>query len=172
MNNNQTNNQDQNDQDQKNNLCRSLSNKQIRSFEERFTEVLGIFFTLPYNIGIIILTLAMWSGTFSFAYYSAGNFNLSATIAGYLFLGSLSGIIYGQISATKPYSCGQIEVTIIGKLGLISLVLSIFMLMSVKIFYFYQIGLYLVSPISMFSFFLLLKNIWIGSKVKTERDYE
>lgn len=141
------------------------ANKQIRNFEQKFVGTLSAVFELPYNAGIVVLTIAMWFGFFAFSYSSTGNFNLFPTIVGYMVFSSLVGIIYGKIT-TKDSSdlLSKIEAETITKLGVISLILNIFMLMGVKIFAFQQMGLYVISPLAIFSFFLMLKLILQNSR--------
>lgn len=138
--------------------------KQMRSFEQKLTGVFGVIFELPYNLGVGIMAFIMWFGFFAFSYSSTGNFNLFPTIVGYMVFSSLVGIIYGNMVARKSDDLfTSIEAETITKLGVISLILNIFMLMGVKIFTFQQIGLYVISPLAIFSFLLMLKQIWKNS---------
>lgn len=139
--------------------------KQIRSFEQKFVGSFGVVFELPYNIGIAALTIAMWLGSFAFSYSSTGNFNLFPTIVSYMVFASLFGITYGSIAVRKSGDLlTKIEAVTITKLGVLSVILNIFMLMGVKIFAFQQIGLYVISPLAIFSFLLMLKQVWKNSE--------
>jgi len=145
----------------KENKMQEGSNKQIRGFEAKYTDIFGLIFNLPYNIGVVLLTISMWMGCFAFSYSSTGNFKLFPTIVGYLVLGSIAGIIYGKISCSKSEDIDtNLANKSITKLGIISLVLSMFMLIGVKVFAFQTLGLYVISPLGMFSFFVMLKAIW------------
>ena len=146
---------------QKEKKMQESGNKQIRDFDARYTDIFGLIFDLPYNIGVAMLTISMWMGCFAFSYSSSGNFKLFPSIVGYLVLGSIAGIIYGKILNHKSEDIDtSLANKSITKLGIISLVLSMFMLIGVKVFAFQTLGLYVISPLGMFSFFVMLKAIW------------
>jgi hypothetical protein len=111
--------------------------------------------TWPHNVGVIILTTLLWSFCCYFGYYSTNNFDMLPTIEGYIAGLALVSILIGALGPARWRK--------FIKLGVITEVAAIFALVTSKSLMVAAAGLWIFSPISMFCFFMLIKNIWIES---------
>ena len=119
--------------------------------ETKFLDFIGIVFKLPFNLGVLLLSFITWFGLFFFTYSSTNNFNLYPTILNYMMLLSALGILIGTIMSDAEN---------IARWSIISFILGILSLMSIKIFALQTFGLFFISPLSLYAFFSVLKSIW------------
>lgn len=110
---------------------------------------------LPHNVGVIILTALLWSFCCYFGYYSTNNFDMLPTIESYIAALGLVSILMGALGPARWRK--------FIRLGVITKVAAIFALVASKSLMIAAAGLWILSPVSMFCFFMLIKNIWLES---------
>jgi len=113
---------------------------------------------MQYNVGLVILTALLWSLCFYFGYWDK-NFDMLSTIESYIVGLSLVSILIGALGHSRWQK--------LIKLGIITKIAAIFTLAASKSVITSVAGVWLLTPISIFCFFVLLKNIWIASKGKS-----
>jgi hypothetical protein len=109
---------------------------------------------LPYNVGLIILTTLLWSFCCYFGFWNT-NFDMLSTVEGYIAGFGLVSILIGALGHARWHR--------LIRLGVITEVAAIFALVASKSLVISALGVWILSPISMFCFFMTLKNIWIES---------
>lgn len=111
---------------------------------------------LPCNVGPVILTVLLWAFCCYFGYWSTNNFDLISTIEGYIMVTGLISTLIGVL--------GQKHWRRLIRLGVLTQVAAIFALVAYKSLVIRDVGFWVLSPVSMFCFFMIVKNIWIESE--------
>lgn len=123
--------------------------------EEKVTSIFKSIFRAPLNIGSIAIAAAMWLFVFSFAYNAQGDFDIFLSVMNYIILTSIASILVGKLGSSGNSAH-------IVNLGITSLLLGVFGIISFKVFMLSPIGYLVVCPVSFFVFTLLLKALWEG----------
>jgi membrane-associated HD superfamily phosphohydrolase len=118
----------------------------------------------PYNWSLALITVIIW--TFSgnwFSYSTNQNFDMLVYSQDCIKLLSLSVIIFGLF---KKQSNETEEKDNVLKLGIITYILSLFTVLSIKsISYSLWLGIWVFQPLSIFLFLMIIQQIWkIASK--------
>lgn len=132
--------------------------------ERKIVNFIGKVLVTKYNISLIIMTILWWVFGCYLPYYNT-NFDMISTVANYVFILSSVSILIGSINCGNHYKH-------LVKLGVLSVLLIIFISSaskSVLTSYMCKVG---VKPIGMFSFFLLLKNLWLAAGLKEHAQTE
>lgn len=118
----------------------------------------------PYNWSLALMTVIIWafSGNW-FSYSTNQNFDMLIYSQDCIKLLSLSVIIFGLL---KKSSDETEEKNNVLKLGIITYVLSLFTVLSIKsISYSLWLGIWIFQPLSIFLFLMIIQQIWkIASK--------
>ena len=118
----------------------------------------------PYNWSLALMTVIIWafSGNW-FSYSTNQNFDMLIYSQDCIKLLSLSLIIFGLL---KKSSDETEEKNNILKLGIITYVLSLFTVLSIKsISYSLWLGIWIFQPLSIFLFLMIIQQLWrIASK--------
>jgi len=122
------------------------------NLEKTILNVVGKILVTPYNWSLVIMTILWWLCCFWFPYYNA-NFDMASTMEGYIITLSLVCIVVGMFPKEKRYFLTQF--------GILTQIVAIFALVSVKSVNLGSWGIWILIPCSMFCFLLLLKNIWL-----------
>ena len=118
------------------------------------------FLLKEYNVGLIALTALLWAFSYYFGYWNK-NFDMFSTLEGYIVAFSLVSIVVGVL--------GQEKWQKLIKLGVITKVVAVFALVTSKSIVVSPLGVWVLSPVSIFCFFVLVKNIWIESGRKLHK---
>lgn len=118
----------------------------------------------PYNWSLALMTVIIWafSGNW-FSYSTNQNFDMLVYSQDCIKLLSLSVIIFGLF---KKQSNETEEKDNVLKLGIITYILSLFTVLSIKsISYSLWLGIWIFQPLSIFLFLMIIQQIWkIASK--------
>jgi len=131
--------------------------------ESKICGLLGNVLVTPYNVGPLILTIALWFLSCYFSFWN-NNFDMRSTVASYIIWGSLGCILIGALSTENR---SQYLV----KFGVLTELITIFALVSTKsvIILVNDVGMWGLFPLSIFCFLLLLKNIWIWNSLREDK---
>jgi hypothetical protein len=126
------------------------------TLENKVYSVVSKILITPYNWSLILTTILLWAFEGAVFRYSANaNFDMSVLVNGYIGNISLLAIAIGFLSSIERHK-------ILINLGFISYLLSLFaIVMSKTLFAQGWFGTLVVTPLSMFCFLILIKNIWI-----------
>ena len=129
------------------------------SLEKIISKAITTALNTRYNWSLLLITAIIWAFTGGlFPYSSNNNFDMIKEVAGYIQYFSLPAIIYGLIRYNTK---DALMPTKILRLGVVTYVLSLLMLITLKnfglVFYF---GLLVIKPLSIFSFLLLIQATW------------
>ena len=129
------------------------------SLETIISKAITIALNTRYNWSLLLMTAIIWAFTGGlFPYSSNSNFDMIKEVARYMQYFSLPAIIYGLIRYNTK---DALMTTKILRLGIVTYILSLLMLITIKnfglVFYF---GLLVVKPLSIFSFLLLIQAAW------------
>jgi hypothetical protein len=124
------------------------------------TNLISKILIAPYNIGLIAMSALLWVLCCLLGYWNA-NFDMLSTIETYIIgLGLISVLIGGIGDESKRHLL---------KLGVITQIIGVFALVTSKSLAVSVIGIWLLTPISFFCFFLVLKNLWLITENKSEK---
>lgn len=111
----------------------------------------------PFNIGLIVMSALLWILCSLLGYWNT-NFDMLSTIETYIIALGLIGILIGGIGDKSKLH--------LIKLGIITQIIGVFALATSKSVAVSIIGIWLLTPMSFFWFFLLLKNLWLITENK------
>jgi hypothetical protein len=121
----------------------------------------------PYNWSLLLMTVIIWafSGNW-FSYSTNQNFDMLTYSQESIKLLSLSVIIFGLLKRAPDEPDDTAEKNNVIKLGIITYVLSLFTVLSIKsIGYSLLLGIWIFQPLSIFLFLMIIQQIWkIASK--------
>ena len=103
---------------------------------------------LPYNVGPIILATLLWTFCCYFSYFNLNNFDMISTVDGY--------IVWLGLISTLIGALGHERWRALIRLGVITQVVAIFALVASKSVVIRDVGVWVLSPVSMFYFFIIL----------------
>jgi len=135
-------------------------NKQTETLEQTITNVL----VTPYNFSLVALTFILWLYACNFSWSSNWNFDLPKTVTDYIIYFSLAGVVVGMLGQREL--SGQIT-----RLGLLTLILAIVSLLTLKQLDYMNkfCSVYFLVPMTLFSFLLTIKNIWLASATNQDK---
>lgn len=129
------------------------NNRNNHKLESITCKIVSSIINTRYNWSIIVATIIIWSLSV-FTYSSNSNFDMSVAINDHIRVFSLLAILVGFLQNTKQHS-------FLIKIGTISFLLSLFAIIMTKTLIMNgTIGVLLLSPLSIFCFLILVKNIW------------
>ncbi len=128
------------------------------SMERKIVDLIGKALVTKYNFSLIIITALWRMFACVFQYYNT-NFDLLVLSSNYIMYLSLISILLGL-------TINGIHYKHLARLGILSVVLVVFALSASKSVPTALLGEMWLVPISMFTFLLLLKNIWLAVSLK------
>lgn len=135
-------------------MSKQLTNKASSCLENILCRVINILFNTPFNWSLVLVATALWSISELFAYSASGNFNMLVVMNEYIRIFSVLAIIAGFIKNNDRSKL------IIG-IGIISFLLSLLsVVMSKTIIMKGLLGGLLLTPLNIFCFLILMKNLW------------
>jgi hypothetical protein len=139
-------------------------NKQTQTLEQTIISVIGKVLVTPYNFSLVALTFILWLYACNFGWSSNWNFDLPKTLHDYIIYWSLAGILIGMLGQREL--SGQIA-----RLGLLTLVLAIVSLLTLKQLDYINkfCSVYFLVPMTLFSFLITIKNIWLASATNQDK---
>ena len=139
-------------------------NKQTQTLEQTIISVIGKVLVTPYNFSLVALTFILWLYACNFGWSSNWNFDLPKTVTDYIIYFSLAGVVVGMLGQREL--SGQIA-----RLGLLTLVLAIVSLLALKQLDYMNkfCSVYFLVPMTLFSFLLTIKNIWLASATNQDK---
>jgi len=128
---------------------------EVEKTENIICNAVGRVLINPYNWGLILATILIWSIGAIFGYSANANFDMSALINEYTRNLSLLAIAVGFFFTSR-------RAYILVGVGIGSYLLSFFAQMLSKTLLFQgMVGELAIKPLSIFCFMLLLKHMWI-----------
>jgi len=139
-------------------------NKQTKDLEQTIISVIGKVLVSPYNFSLVALTFILWLYACNFGWSSNWNFDLPKTVTDYIIYFSLAGVVVGMLGQREL--SGQIT-----RLGLLTLILAIVSLLTLKQLDYMNkfCSVYFLVPMTLFSFLLTIKNIWLASATNQDK---
>jgi len=139
-------------------------NKQIQTLEQTIANVIGKVLVTPYNFSLVALTFILWLYACNFSWSSNWNFDLTKTLHDYIIYFSLAAVVIGTLGQREL--SGQIT-----RLGLLTLILAIVSLLTLKQLDYINkfCSVYFLVPMTLFSFLLTIKNIWLASATNQDK---
>ena len=136
----------------------------VRSLE-RVTGYLDSMLVTKYNWSLLLLSLITWSVIAYFGYYNT-NFDIMSSAANYIIATSLISILIGFVQRIE-----RSRIIVLMKIAITTLFVAFLGLISVKSIepMFNNLGCFLLLPLGIFGFFLLLKNLWLLSDSNYKR---
>lgn len=128
------------------------------STERKIVDLIGKALVTKYNFSLIIITALSWMFACVFQYYNT-NFDPLVLSSNYIMYLSL-------ISISLGLTINGIHYKHLARLGILSAVLVVFALSASKSVLTALLGEVWLVPISMFTFLLLLRNIWLAVSLK------
>jgi hypothetical protein len=134
------------------------------STERKIVDLIGKVLVTKYNFSLVIITALWWMFACVFQYYNT-NFDPLVLSGNYIMYLSLISISLGLTIDGSRYKH-------LAKLGVLSAILVVFTLSASKSVPAALLGEMWLVPISMFTFLLLLKNIWLAVSFKEDSQVE
>ena len=120
----------------------------------------------PYNWSLIIATLILWTISGSIVYSTNQNFDMVTSVSSYIQFLSLAAILYGLLRCNYE---GVFMTRQLLRMGIVTYILSLLTMIMMKNFgIIFDLGLWVVKPICIFSFLLLIKTMWQIPSIKQE----
>ena len=154
-----------------NNNNRQKSNNMENNIETKICKAVSRVLITPYNGSLIVGTLIIWSITGGiFPYSTNQNFDMLTNVSSYIQFLGITATTYGLI---RHNSEGAYLTRKMLRLGIITYILSFLTVITMKNFgIIFLIGFYLIKPISIFSFLMLLQAIWKLPTISAENASE
>ena len=120
----------------------------------------------PYNWSLVVITIILWLIGGAIPYSSNQNFDMVRGISGYIQFLSLAAIIYGLVRRNCE---GAVMTRKMLRLGILTYIFSFLTMIMLKNFgIIFNLGLWVVKPLCIFSFLLLIKTMWQIPSIKHE----
>lgn len=134
------------------------------NLETRICKAISKGIDTPYNWSLIIATLVLWTISGAIVYSTNQNFDMVTSVSNYIQFSSLAAILYGLL---KRNSEGAFMTRQLLRMGIATYILSLLTMIMMKNFgIIFTIGLWVVKPICIFSFLLLIKTMWQIPSIK------
>jgi hypothetical protein len=142
-----------------------MNKKQVPILEQKIINLISIFLIIPHNYNLLAMISMFWIYSCYFSYNANHNFDRITTLQSYIIYCSSARIAIGML-CRREFS-GHIT-----RLSLLTQILAIFALLTMKQLdeITYVFAIYILVPLSMFCFLLLIKNIWLASMAGEESD--
>lgn len=139
-------------------------NKQTKDLEQTIISVIGKVLVIPYNFSLVALSYMLWCYICTYRWVSTWNFDLPKTTYDYIIYFSLAAVVIGMLSLMELSA----QIT---RLGLVTYMLAVVSLITSKQLDYISTfcNLYFITPLTLFSFFLMIKNIWLASATSQDK---
>ena len=118
----------------------------------------------PYNWSLITAAIVLWTISGAIMYSTNQGFDMVTSLSSYIQFLSLAAILYGllRINSEGAFMTRQLL-----RMGITTYILSLLTMIMMKNFgVIFNLGLWLVKPICIFSFLLLVKTMWQIPSIK------
>ena len=129
---------------------------QFSNYGEKAMQYISYCFVTRYNWSLIIIGLLIWFFSCYLNYCANANFDMIVTVNNYIFAVSLASIIIGIAREGDIYRH-------ISKLALMGIIICLFSIMMIKSILLSKIGVFLIMPVNIFIFLLIVKNLWLAN---------
>jgi len=136
------------------------------NLETKICKAISKAIDTPYNWSLIIATFVVWIISGGIVYSTNQNFDMVTSVSSYIQFLSLAAILYGLL---RRNSEGAFKTRQLLRMGVATYVLSLLTMIMMKNFgIIFDLGLWVVKPICIFSFLLLTKTMWQIPSIKQE----
>ena len=117
-----------------------------------------------YNWSLIIAAILLWTISGAIMYSTNQNFDMVTSLSSYIQFLSLAAILYGLLTINSE---GAFMTRQLLRMGIATYILSLLTMIMMKNFgIIFNLGLWVVKPICIFSFLLLVKTMWQIPSIK------
>jgi len=138
--------------------------QQKNNLEIIICKAIGKGLDTRYNWSLVVITIILWLISGMMPYSTNQNFDMVRGISGYIQFLSLIAIIYGLLRGNCE---GAVMTRKMLRLGIVTYIFSCLTMIMMKNFgTIFNLGVWVVKPLCIFSFLLLIKTMWQIPSIK------